>query len=426
MDLIRKTVGGFVGFFAGSSMLKFIARRLFSASVVLLGVIFFSFAILKLMPGKPFEFVGMKTMPIEVQRALNARFGLDKPFLFNLPNDSALPDAGQTLRVVHPKLPDCDKLRAGQNTEAQNLPEELADNYEGWSMFRVVTERIEDRVVFADKPTRCLQTRAVIYSDLFRSQFFEYLNNALRLDFGPSLSRASLGVPVTELIGDRLPNSLKLGIMATLFGFLIGIPAGVIAALRRNKLPDYTVTFVAVFIDSVPTLVMAPLLIIFFVVTLGWLPGPSPVPWRDAPVYSWEFISRAILPVMVLGTGLAAGLARLTRASVLQVLRDDYVRTARAKGLQERSVIYLHALKNALIPVVTIIGPLLAGLVTGSLITERIFAVPGIGDQFLNGVSARDYNLLLGSTILYSVFLIGGNVLVDIMYTWLDPRIRFD
>jgi oligopeptide transport system permease protein len=141
---------------------------------------------------------------------------------------------------------------------------------------------------------------------------------------------------------------------------------------------------------------------------------------------TWEFISRAILPIFTLGAGIAAGLARLTRASVLQVLRDDYIRTARSKGLMERRVIYIHALKNALIPVATIVGPLLAGTLTGTLIVERIFAVPGLGDSFVNSIAARDYNLLLGVTILYSIFLMAGNILVDVMYTWLDPRIRFD
>jgi ABC-type dipeptide/oligopeptide/nickel transport system permease component len=130
--------------------------------------------------------------------------------------------------------------------------------------------------------------------------------------------------------------------------------------------------------------------------------------------------------MLTLALGVAAGITRLTRASVLQVLRDDYVRTARAKGLRERAVIFVHALKNGLIPVVTVVGPLMAVLLTGTLVLERIFGIPGIGTSFVESITNRDYNMLIGVTIMYSFFLIIGNILVDITYTWLDPRIRFD
>jgi oligopeptide transport system permease protein len=186
------------------------------------------------------------------------------------------------------------------------------------------------------------------------------------------------------------------------------------------------VTTFAGLLAAIPTLALGPFLITVFVVQLKWLPNPDPRVWKNPQIFSWDFIGVALLPVMTFGIGIAAGLARLTRASLLQVLRDDYIRTARAKGLRERLVIYIHALKNALIPVATIIGPLLAGVVTGSLIIERIFAIPGLGEVFVSGIAARDYNLLVGVTLLYSVFLIAGNILVDVMYTWLDPRIRFD
>src|SRR5262249_6218537 len=138
------------------------------------------------------------------------------------------------------------------------------------------------------------------------------------------------------------------------------------------------------------------------------------------------FLSRALLPFLALGTGISPGLARLTRGCLLQVLNDDYIRTARAKGLRERAVIFVHALKNALIPVATIVGPLLAGVLTGRFFIERIFAIPGLGDQFLASVTDRNYNLLTGLTIIYSLFLVVGNIMVDVTYTWLDPRIRFD
>ncbi len=175
-----------------------------------------------------------------------------------------------------------------------------------------------------------------------------------------------------------------------------------------------------------PTFVLGPILILIFVNQLHWFPSPDPRVWINPDWLSWNYVGRVILPLFTLGTGVSAGLARLTRASLLQVMQDDYIRTARAKGLRERSVIYIHALKNALIPVATVFGPLLAGVVLGSFFVENIFAIPGLGDSFISSVAERDYNLLTGEAILYSSFLILGNILVDVMYTWLDPRIRFD
>ncbi|NPV68129.1 MAG: ABC transporter permease [Anaerolineae bacterium] len=264
------------------------------------------------------------------------------------------------------------------------------------------------------------------------TQFIRYLASLARLDFGPSLGRSSLGEPVSEIIGRGLPVSMQVGVFSVILGFALGIPLGVLAALYHNTIVDYGATFLAVLGTSIPNLVLGPLLIIIFAVSLNWLPVADVNGiWRStirnpAVIFSWEYVSLAILPVFTLGTGMMAGIARLTRASLLQVLREDYIRTARAKGLKERTVIYGHALKNALIPVATILGPLLAAVLTGSFIIERIFNIPGIGGEFVSSVASRDYNLLVGVTIVYSVFLVAGNILVDVMYTWLDPRIRFD
>ncbi len=263
-------------------------------------------------------------------------------------------------------------------------------------------------------------------------QFVNYLASLARLDFGPSLGRSTLGEPVSHIIGRGLPVSMQVGFMAVILGFSLGIPLGVLAAIHHNTIIDYTATFIAVLGTSVPNLVLGPLLIIVFAVKLNWLPvADVEGVWRSTisnpgVIFSWKYVSLAILPVFALGTGMVAGIARLTRASLLQVLREDYIRTARAKGLKERAVIYGHALKNALIPVATIIGPLLAGVLTGSFIIEQIFNIPGIGGEFVSSVTTRDYNLLVGVTIVYSTFLVAGNILVDVMYTWLDPRIRFD
>ena len=263
-------------------------------------------------------------------------------------------------------------------------------------------------------------------------QFVNYVISLTRLDFGPSLGRSTMGEPVSDIIARGLPVSMQVGVFSVILGFAFGIPLGVLAAIYHNSPIDYGATFFAVLGQSVPNLVLGPVLIIVFAVSLNWLPVADVRGiWRSTlnnpgVIFTWDYISLAILPVFALGTGMMAGIARLTRASLLQVLREDYIRTARAKGLKERAVIYGHALKNALIPVATILGPLLAGVLTGSFIIEQIFNIPGIGGEFVSSVSTRDYNLLVGVTIVYSVFLIAGNILVDVMYTWLDPRIRFD
>jgi len=212
-----------------------------------------------------------------------------------------------------------------------------------------------------------------------------------------------------------------------ILGFALGIPLGVLAAIYHNKAIDYAAMFFAVLGQATPSLVIAPILIIIFAVELQWVPViDQRNQWQAGPEFSLYYLQILALPVITLATGMSAGIARLTRASLLQVLNEDYVRTARAKGLRERVVIYVHALKNALIPVATIIGPLLAGVLTGTFIVELIFTIPGLGKVFVDSVTARDYTMIMGVSLLYSVFLILGNILVDIMYTWLDPRIRFD
>jgi oligopeptide transport system permease protein len=408
----------------GTGMLKFIAKRVITLIPVLFGIILFSFLLIRAVPGGPFDFSGGKPLPPEVKAALEARYGLDRPLLLNFPGDGVAPDNGMTMRVSYPALPDCQTLR--DTGTAERPRQAVVDTYEGWYLLRMVTERREARLTINNRPVRCLEANTILYSDLTRSQFFEYFLNVLRLDFGLSLNVQTRGVSVSQIIAERLPASVRLGLLVLVVGFVVGIPLGVLTALVARSWFDYGTTFFASALDALPMLVLGPLLRTLFINNWGLLPGPTPLAWRTETIFDPEFASRAVLPVMILGLGLAAGLSRLTRISLLQVLRDDYIRTARAKGMRERIVIYVHALKNALIPVATILGPLIAGLVTGSLITERIFAIPGIGSIFLDSVSGRDYNLLLGVTILYAVFLMIGNMFTDIMYTWLDPRIRFD
>jgi oligopeptide transport system permease protein len=179
-------------------------------------------------------------------------------------------------------------------------------------------------------------------------------------------------------------------------------------------------------------MVIGPILIWVVAVNLGWLPAAL---WGTKPPFilgifpsnlDWDFWSHAILPAFALGTGLSAGISRLTRASLLQVIREDYIRTARAKGLRERVVIVTHALKNSLIPVITILGPMFAAVVTGTFIIEQIFGIPGMGKHFVTSIGNRDYPLIMGVTLIYTVLLVVANLFVDVAYAWLDPRIRYD
>jgi len=220
--------------------------------------------------------------------------------------------------------------------------------------------------------------------------------------------------------------------MSLLLAIIIGIPSGIIAALNQNSWIDYTTTFGAVMFVSIPNMVLAPILIWIFSLILGWFPVAG---WGAKPPYllgflpsalNKDFLARAVMPVFALGTSSAAGIARLTRASLLQVIGQDYIRTARAKGLRERAVIVIHALKNSLIPVVTILGPIFATLLTGTFIVEQIFGINGLGKHFVTSVGNRDYQVITGVTLIYAIVLVIANLLVDVTYAWLDPRIRYD
>jgi ABC-type dipeptide/oligopeptide/nickel transport system permease component len=260
-------------------------------------------------------------------------------------------------------------------------------------------------------------------------QFFNYLGNLLKGDLGPMMRLRSQDV--NDIVSETFPVSFQLGAMALILGFGIGIPAGIIAALKHNTFIDYSATFMAVIAASIPNLVLGPILILVFGVWLDWFPiafwgSEPPFVLGFLPQPTMEFWTHAVLPVFAFGTAYSAGIARLTRAGLLEVLDSDYIRTARAKGLRERTIITIHALKNSLIPVVTIIGPMLAGAVTGSFIIETIFALNGMGRRFVESINQREYFLQTSLTLIFGILLISGNLFVDVLYAWLDPRIRYD
>ena len=261
-------------------------------------------------------------------------------------------------------------------------------------------------------------------------QFGQYLLDLMRGDLGPSFHFRSL--TVNDIIKQTFPVSLQLGVLSLLLALLIGIPLGTFAALRHNTWVDYSSSFVAILGVSIPNIVMGPLLIWAVALKLGWFPVAR---WgADYTQFSLGFIppmtlkfwKHAVLPTVALGTGLSASIARLTRASLLQVVREDYIRTARAKGLRERAVIVVHALKNALIPVITILGPLFAAIVTGTFVVEQIFGINGMGQHFVDSIGNRDYPIVMGTMLLYSLLLVIANLAVDLTYAWMDPRIRFE
>jgi ABC-type dipeptide/oligopeptide/nickel transport system permease component len=237
---------------------------------------------------------------------------------------------------------------------------------------------------------------------------------ALRwVNFGPTYSSRSRSV--NDIFRENLPISFQLGVAALAVALAIGMPMGILSALKRNTVYDYLGMGIAILGVSVPVIISAPLLRYLFGVY-----------YKVLPVTGWGTVQNAILPALALGFINAALIARLTRASLLQVLGEDYIRTARAKGLSERVVVITHALRNSLIPVITIIGPLFAALVTGTFVVETVFGIPGMGRFFVTSITGRDYTVIMGTILLYAFFLVFMNMLVDISYAWLDPRIRYD
>ena len=244
-------------------------------------------------------------------------------------------------------------------------------------------------------------------------QFFSYLGGVLQGDFGPSYRYT--GQTVNDFIAAGAPVSARLGLVTVVFVLAAAIPMGILAALKNGKWQDMLLMALATIGVTIPSFVIASLLIYVFSYMLNWLPTFGLDSWQGY-----------ILPVIALGGYSVSYIARLMRSSLLEVMGQDYIRTARAKGLTEFAVVAKHALRNALIPVVTVLGPTIAGLLTGSFVIERIFAIPGLGFYFVNSVSQRDYTTIMGMTIFYAAFLMAMVLLVDIFYCLIDPRIKFE
>ena len=245
-------------------------------------------------------------------------------------------------------------------------------------------------------------------------QFFRYLGGLMQGDFGPSFQYRDY--TVTELIMAGFPVSLRLGGFAMILALLVGVTGGSIAALRQNTRTDYTVMSVSMTGISIPNFVMAPMLILFFAVYLGWLPAGGL--GEGSP-------RNLILPVIALALPQIAYISRLTRGSMIEVLRSNFIRTAKAQGLPAWKILIRHALKPALLPVVSYLGPATAAIITGSVVIEQIFSLPGLGRFFVQGALNRDYTLVMGVVVFYGVLIILFNLLVDLAYAWLDPKVKY-
>ncbi|RTZ74395.1 MAG: oligopeptide ABC transporter permease OppB [Gammaproteobacteria bacterium] len=245
-------------------------------------------------------------------------------------------------------------------------------------------------------------------------QYGRYLWDLLHGDFGPSFQYKDYSV--NELIATGFPVSMRLGVAAILIALVIGVTLGTLAALRQNRATDYTVMTLAMTGISIPNFVLAPILILVFAVHLGWLPAGG---WNDG---QWRNL---LLPIVGLALPQIAYIARLMRGSMIEVLHSNAIRTARAKGLPERVVILRHALKPALLPVISFLGPATAAVITGSVVIEQIFGIPGLGRYFVQGALNRDYTLVMGVVVFYGTLIILFNFIVDLLYAALDPRVRY-
>ena len=351
---------------------RYIVRRLLMLLVVLFAVSFITFTLMNFVPGGPFD--REKALPEDVMRNLEKRYHLNDPFMKRYYD--------YMVNVMVPKI----------TTDAPNRGDLQDDTLISWK--------------------------------IGPSLWFRWMN------FGPSF--ASRSRTVTDIFRQQLPISVQLGLLALFVALLIGVPMGILGALKHNTFLDYLSMSIAIFGVSVPVIVLGPIMIWIFAVTLGWFPATG---WGSKQPYflgvfptnlGWNYWKYAIMPSVALGLGSSAIIARLTRASLLQVVREDYIRTARSKGLSERMIINKHALKNALIPVITVLGPIAAALVTGTFVTELTFGIPGMGKYFVTSITNRDYPVIMGTILLYALFLVVANLLVDLTYAYLDPRIRYD
>jgi ABC-type dipeptide/oligopeptide/nickel transport system permease component len=247
-------------------------------------------------------------------------------------------------------------------------------------------------------------------------QYGYYMEALIQGDLGPDLQRP--GASVNDLLRNSYRPTVELGLLTTLYATLVGVSLGILSAVKRNTIIDYVSVGFATIGASTPNFVLGIMLVLLFSVKFKFFPA---VGWSHG-ITDWRPV---VLPVLALGSLPAAYIARITRASMLEVMNQDYIRTARAKGLRESPIVFRHIVRNALIPVLTLIGPIAAGLLTGSFIIEYFFAIPGIGRAYVQAILARDYPMIMATTVIYAFVIVFANLLVDLLYAVVDPRIRY-
>ncbi|UOQ44162.1 ABC transporter permease [Halobacillus salinarum] len=250
-------------------------------------------------------------------------------------------------------------------------------------------------------------------------QYFDYLGGVLQGDLGYSFQNHQA---VSDAIATRFPQTLNLAVASMIVAILIGVPAGIISAIKQNSWFDFSSTTVALAGISIPNFWLGAMLILIFSVNLQWLP----VGGLNAPIWTIEGLKQLILPAITLGTASAAMIARMSRSAMLEVIRADYIRTARAKGVKGKTVIWVHALRNAMIPVITVIGLNFGFLLGGTIITEQVFAINGVGRLMIDAIAARDFPIVQGTVLLVATLFVVVNLVVDIVYAFIDPRINYE
>ena len=377
-------------------MQRFILRRVLWNIPVLLLISVVVFGVMQVVPGGPFSASASgRPVPPEIRANMEAKYGLDKPvwqqYLSYMNRLLLHFDFGPSLRNPTRTV---NQMLFGDNYLVQVLREQLRATFgvKASSMtFAEPPSVFDSSALLVRTNGEVMGYIAITWSDRFQA-----------------LWRSMTLAPIMV--------SGQVGLVSIGLALLIGVPLGIVSALKQNSWVDYVAMFVSMLGVSIPNFLLGIGLILIFALGLGWLPTYG---WGD----DWK---QVIMPAITLGTGGMAFIARLTRASMLEVIRADYIRTARAKGLSERVVVVRHALKNSLIPITTVLGPLMAAWLTGSFLVEWVFSIGGIGKFFVSSVTNRDYTLIMGTIMIYSMALVMFNLLVDIAYGFIDPRIRFD
>lgn len=384
---------------------RYVLRRLLGTLIVLWVIVTGSFFLMRFAPGGPFD----------RDRRLPPNVEANKWLIFGMGEEVTAPVAGTitsvgTFVTKHTEYAAGTVLATIQPT-AGGAPVEVRLEDDS----PIVAVGVEPGVTVA------AGARIVVVPKPLLAQYWDSIGHYLTLDFGKTITSEGTR-DVSEELLRALPISFQLGVMALFFALAIGITLGLVAGLKQNTWVDYSVMTGAMIGASIPTMVSGPLIVAVFALGLGWFPVAG---WESSQA-EWSTWQYRVLPVITLGLAYVPVIARLTRGGMLEVVRSDWVRAARAKGLSERTIVLRHALRPALLPTISWLGPGTAGIVTGSIVIERVFGIPGLSEHFVTPALNRDYPMVIGVVVVYSVILVVLNLLVDLAYTFLDPRVSLE